>query len=781
VDKRIALILLVALDMPLRRVFDYLPPVQAASAIESAPPRAGVRVRVPFGRRQLIGILVGVAVESRIATERLKPVLDILDQEPVFDPVTFELLRWAAEYYHHPIGEVFAAALPASLREGQATHAHAQVWEMTAAGRLEAMTPSDRRAPQQRALLAWLMERGSQTIDEISVYFKVVHVRSAAARGWLASAEKPTEPPASGPLMQGGAGASDSVLTVDPNRNEIALTAAQAAAVAAIAQSLSRFGAYLLYGVTGSGKTEVYLRVIERAIGGGGQALVLVPEIALTPQLVDRFQRRFGTGLAVLHSGLAGSLRRDAWRTAHNGQARIVIGTRSAVFASLPKLALIVVDEEHDASYKQQEGFRYSARDLAVLRAQRAAVPIVLGSATPSLETLENVAQGRYSRVSLPERAGAARPPKMTLVDLKRHASDQGVSQPAIQAITQHLAAGGQVIVFLNRRGYAPTLFCNACGWVAPCAHCDARMTLHRRAGQLRCHHCGAQSPVPLICGSCGHALLPVGQGTERIEETLLRLFPQAPLARLDRDTASLRGRMESVLARVHSGEARILVGTQMLTKGHHFPQVSLVVILDADQGLFASDYRATERLAQTIIQVSGRAGRDARAGEVLIQTEFPQHPLLNLLIGSGYEAFAAAALEERREAGWPPYSRLALLRAEARDTDRLDRFLRAAAALAPTQASGTVLASGTVQAPGAAHAMRAPAELRHDAAVKVLGPATALLARRADHFRAHLLIEASGRLVLQRFLDGWLRKVEALAVPPGLRWSIDVDPTEVD
>jgi primosomal protein N' (replication factor Y) len=306
-------------------------------------------------------------------------------------------------------------------------------------------------------------------------------------------------------------------------------------------------------------------------------------------------------------------------------------------------------------------------------------------------------------------------------------------------------------------------------------------MTLHRRAGQLRCHHCGAQSPVPLICGSCGHALLPVGQGTERIEETLLRLFPQAPLARLDRDTASLRGRMESVLARVHSGEARILVGTQMLTKGHHFPQVSLVVILDADQGLFASDYRATERLAQTIIQVSGRAGRDARAGEVLIQTEFPQHPLLNLLIGSGYEAFAAAALEERREAGWPPYSRLALLRAEARDTDRLDRFLRAAAALAPTQASGTVLASGTVQAPGAAHAMRAPAELRHDAAVKVLGPATALLARRADHFRAHLLIEASGRLVLQRFLDGWLRKVEALAVPPGLRWSIDVDPTEVD
>jgi primosomal protein N' (replication factor Y) len=536
--------------------------------------------------------------------------------------------------------------------------------------------------------------------------------------------------------------------------SEVTLTDEQARCVAAILASLSTFAAHLLYGVTGSGKTEVYLRVIDAAIAAGGQALVLVPEIALTPQLVERFRRRFSAGVAVVHSGLTDSERRDAWRAAHSGAARIVIGTRSAVFTSLPRLSLIVVDEEHDPSYKQHEGFRYSARDLAVMRARSADVPVILGSATPSLETLENAASGRYIKHLLPQRPGAAQPPRMSLIDLRRHAAEQGISTPAMQAIDQHLKAGGQIIVFLNRRGYAPSLFCNSCGWVAPCAHCDARMTLHRRAQQLRCHHCGAQAPVPTICGSCGQALLPVGQGTERVEETLARFFPDAPLARLDRDSASARGSIQTVLDRVHSGEARILVGTQMLTKGHHFPDVTLVVILDADQGLFASDFRATERLAQTITQVAGRAGREARAGEVLIQTEFPEHPLLNRLISEGYESFALSALEERREAGWPPFSRLALLRAEAKDSAALDSFLRAAAA------AGEILSEG---------------------AVKILGPATALIARRADHFRAHLLIETAVRSTLQRFLARWLPKIEALPHPTGLRWSIDVDPLEVD
>ena len=730
------MILQVALDTPLRRVFDYLPPAQRSPA--QAAPRPGVRILVPFGRQRLIGILVGLVSESALPLAKLKAAHEFVDEQPVFDPVTFELLRWAADYYHHPIGEVYAAALPVSLRSGQPAAIRIEHFGLTQHGREELREPSSKRAPQQRALLSWLADRSQATADEVSEVFPPKLLKSLAARGWIAALPKD---------------APDTLIPIQMHPGELALTGAQAQAVDTIL-ALPGFNAHLLYGVTGSGKTEVYLRVIAAAIAAGGQALVLVPEIALTPQLVDRFRRRFSTGVAVVHSGLADSERRDAWRAAHSGQARIIIGTRSAVFTSLPKLALIVVDEEHDASYKQHEGFRYSARDLAVMRARSADVPVILGSATPSLETLENAATGRYIKHLLPQRPGAAQPPQMSLIDLRRHAAEQGISTPAMQAIAHHLKAGGQVIVFLNRRGYAPSLFCNSCGWVAPCAHCDARMTLHRRAQQLRCHHCGAQAPVPAICGSCGQALLPVGQGTERVEETLARYFPEAPLARLDRDSTLGRGSIQTVLGRVHSGEARILVGTQMLTKGHHFPDVSLVVILDADQGLFASDFRATERLAQTITQVAGRAGREARAGEVLIQTEFPEHPLLNRLISEGYESFALSALGERREAGWPPFSRLALLRAEAKDSAALDSFLRAAAAAGQTLG---------------------------ESAVKILGPAAALIARRADHFRAHLLIETTIRSTLQRFLAGWLPKIEDLQRSAGLRWSIDVDPLEVD
>jgi primosomal protein N' (replication factor Y) (superfamily II helicase) len=729
------MILQIALDTPLRRVFDYLPPAPESPA--RAAPRPGVRVLVPFGRQRLIGILVGVVSESALPLAKLKAAHEFLDEVPVFDPVTFELLRWAADYYHHPIGEVYAAALPVSLRGGQSAKLSTENFSLTDQGREELKQPSTKRAPQQRALLAWLADRGHATADEVSEAFKPGLLRSLAARGWIAA--RPAAAPDLTPIQM--------------HPGELALTGAQAQAVDTIL-ALANFNAHLLYGVTGSGKTEVYLRVIAAAIAAGGQALVLVPEIALTPQLVDRFRRRFSAGVAVVHSGLTDVERRDAWRAAHSGEARIVIGTRSAVFTSLPRLSLVVVDEEHDASYKQHEGFRYSARDLAVMRARSADVPVILGSATPSLETLENAASGRYIKHLLPQRPGAAQPPRMSLIDLRRHAVEQGISTPAMQAIDQHLKAGGQVIVFLNRRGYAPSLFCNSCGWVAPCAHCDARMTLHRRAQQLRCHHCGAQAPVPTICGSCGQALLPVGQGTERVEETLARFFPDAPLARLDRDSALGKGSIQTVLDRVHSGEARILVGTQMLTKGHHFPEVTLVVILDADQGLFASDFRATERLAQTITQVAGRAGREARAGEVLIQTQFPEHPLLNRLISEGYESFALSALEERREAGWPPFSRLALLRAEAKDSAALDSFLRAAAA------AGLKIGAG---------------------ALKILGPATALIARRADHFRAHLLIETAVRSTLQRFLARWLPQIEELPHPKGLRWSIDVDPLEVD
>lgn len=732
-DKRPDVILRVALDTPLRRTFDYLPPARPFGTL----PQPGVRVRVAFGRRRVVGVLVELAESSVVPADKLKAAMEILDARPVFDPVTFALLRWAADYYHHPLGEVLAAALPASLREGQAASVESLGWSLTPAGRAELERAAGPRAPSRRALLALIEQRGGAPLENLKGPLKPAQLKALAARGWATSRLLAAVP---------------SVVETRPS--ELELTAPQAQVIDSIRASLGRFSAHLLYGVTGSGKTEVYLQIIAAALAADRQVLVLVPEISLTPQLVDRFQRRFSAGVVALHSGLTGTQRRDAWRAAHAGEARIVIGTRSAVFTPLERLSLVVVDEEHDASYKQQEGFRYSARDLAVLRAQRAQVPVVLGSATPSLETLDNVAQGRYQRHELPQRPGAARPPAMHLVDLRKHPGDQGLSQPALAAMRRHLQDGGQVIVFLNRRGYAPTLFCNACGWIAGCAHCDARMTLHARAAQLRCHHCGAHAPIPAACASCRQPLHAVGQGTERVEESLMRLFPAAPLARLDRDATASRGAMQAVLDRVHRGEARILVGTQMLTKGHHFPDVSLVVILDADQGLFASDFRATERLAQTITQVAGRAGRAARAGEVIVQTSFPEHPLLIRLVAQGYERFAAVALEERRAANWPPYSRLALLRAEARNRDELDAYLREAAACA--------------QMPG-------------DRSVRVLGPAAALMARRADHYRAHLLIESASRGPLQRFLASWLGRLESLSGPKGLRWSIDVDPLEVD
>ncbi|HMK86629.1 MAG TPA: primosomal protein N' [Steroidobacteraceae bacterium] len=734
------MILKIALDAPLRRVFDYLPP-RASSAGELLP---GVRVRVPFGRRRAIGVLIEVAADSQVASSKLKCAVEIVDREPVFDPATFEVLRWAADYYHHPIGEVLAAALPPALRTGAPAELLKISWLLTPAGRAVLCESAGGRAPRRRALLARLDQRGADTArgeaaGGAAAQSKIrrAELRALEERGLICASREPAHP-----------------IPLSVSASEITPTDAQREVIAGLAASLGRFGAHLLYGVTGSGKTEVYLQVISAALADGGQVLVLVPEIALTPQLVERFEQRFSAGIVVLHSALSAAQRRDAWRAAHSGEARIIIGTRSAVFTSLKALRLIVVDEEHDGSYKQQEGFRYSARDLAVRRAQRAHVPVILGSATPSLETLDNVARGRYSRHTLPQRPGSAQPPRMMLIDLRAHPSDHGLSLPAIQAIARHLEAGGQIIAFLNRRGYAPALFCDACGWIAPCAHCDARMTLHRRAGQLRCHHCGAQTPVPTRCGQCHAPLSPVGQGTERIEETLARLFPDAPLARLDRDTVGARGAMQSVLNRVQSGDARILIGTQMLTKGHHFPDVSLVVILDADQGLFASDFRATERLAQTILQVAGRAGRAARAGEVIVQTSFPEHPLLTRLISEGYEAFAGVALEERRAARWPPYSRLALLRAQARDPAVLGEFLTAAAE------QGRALANGTVA---------------------VRGPATALMARRADQHRAHLLIESDSRAPLQRFLRGWIPRVESLAGSKRLRWSIDVDPLEVD
>jgi primosomal protein N' (replication factor Y) len=524
-------------------------------------------------------------------------------------------------------------------------------------------------------------------------------------------------------------------------------------AIEAITACCGRFQTLVLRGVTGSGKTEVYLGAIEAVLARGEQALVLVPEIALTPQLVARFAARLATPLAVLHSSLNDSERLAAWRNAFQGTAGVVIGTRSAVFAPLARPGIIIVDEEHDASYKQQEGFRYSARDLAITRAQRHGIPVVLGSATPALESLELIDRGRALALELPQRAGNAREPTLTLIDLRKHPSTHGISTPALLRARHHLERGGQVLFFLNRRGYAPVLFCPGCGWAAACVHCDARLTVHQRTRTLRCHHCGDEQPVASQCPKCASPVKPVGAGTERIEEILGNLFPNHPQVRIDRDVIRHRGELEEALERINSGTARVLIGTQMVTKGHDFPQLTLVVVLNADQGLFGSDIRSSERLAQTIVQVAGRAGRADAQGEVLIQTEYPEHPLLACLLTGGYAAFARAALEERRRAGWPPFSRLALLRADAKEHALALQFLAAA---------------------------KEAGERLNDGQVHLRGPAAAPMERRGDRFRAQLLLQASSHQPLQKLLSRWLPILESLPQARQVRWSIDVDPAEL-
>jgi primosomal protein N' (replication factor Y) (superfamily II helicase) len=728
----------VALDTPARPLFDYLPP--RAEGEPTLPP-LGARVRVPFGRRRLVGVVIATADRSELPPARLRPIIEVLDATPVLDGAGLALLQWAAEYYHHPLGQVVASALPKALRIGAPATATEDRWSLTEDGAVAAAAGEPRRALRQRALLALLGSKGNSTaaeLDAVDPGWRSA-ARALLRRGWIASSAVPLPAPPSTEAAVRAAGP--------------ALLPEQNTAVEIVGAALGAFGAFVLHGITGSGKTEVYLRLIERVLHGGGRALVLVPEISLTPQLLTRFRERFETPIAALHSGLTDHERLLGWRSAFLGEARIVLGTRSAVFAPVPQLGLIVVDEEHDASFKQHEGgFRYCARDLAVVRAQHAGVPVVLGSATPALETLYNVAKSRYTRLVLARRAAQAAPPVLRLIDLRVSVVSSGLATASVQAIEQHLAADGQVLVFLNRRGYAPTLLCTACGWIAPCSDCDARLTVHLAAGRLRCHHCGADAPLPPRCPICGFTVKPVGQGTERIEQSLAALFPQAPIARLDRDVVRRRGDMEGVMRRMSSGEARILVGTQMVTKGHDFPNVTLVVVLNADQGLFSTDFRAPERLAQTIVQVAGRAGRGTKPGEVLIQTEFPDHPLLISLLAEGYDGFSRTALEEREQAAWPPFSRLAALRASARSADAALEFLSEARRIARRPPSG----------------------------VRLLGPVAAAMAKRAGRHHAQLLVESRIRSRLQQFLDGWLPEVEHLKSGRRVRWALDVDPIEL-
>jgi primosomal protein N' (replication factor Y) len=728
-------ILHVAVPSPLRSLFDYLP----AKHEPVGHYQPGMRVQISFGRRQLIGVIVDISQHSDLPRSKLKAVSRLLDSTPVIPTDVLELLKWASSYYHHAPGEVIANGLPAALREGKSPRPGGQQrWLLTDSGR-QAETDELRRAPKQAALYQLLLQQ-PQGLDSEALSAHFAHWRDAMRalikRDWVV-------------LHTGPCITMDACAGTLPKK---VLNTQQQQAVDNITRDLGSFACFLLDGVTGSGKTEVYLEAIDQVIASGKQALVLVPEISLTPQTLARFRGRFKVPVAILHSGLSDGARLCAWHAARSGEAPIVIGTRSAVFTPLANPGMIIIDEEHDSSFKQQDGFRYHARDLAVRRAQQAGIPIVLGSATPSLESLENARQQRYQHLSLSERATGVPLPPIGLIDCRKQPMQNGMSRTLLDAMRAHLARDEQVLLFLNRRGYAPTLMCHACGWTAQCGRCDAQLIVHRQPPRLRCHSCDREQAVPPACPECGEVeLRPLGQGTERIEDSLHELFPGHGIIRVDRDSTRKRGAMDALLESVHNGEAQILLGTQMLAKGHDFPRVTLVGVLSADQGLFSIDYRASERMSQLIVQVAGRAGRAEHPGKVLVQTWHPDHPLLQTLVRAGYEAFAEQALLERKEAALPPFARLALLRAEATDSHAPMNFLSEAVQLAP-RVEG----------------------------ISLLGPVPAPMERRAGRYRAHLLLQADNRTQLHQLLGRWLPCIEQLKNARKVRWSLDVDPVDM-
>jgi len=737
IEKRQKTIVRVAIAVPLRQCFDYL----ITENISSQLLMPGMRVLVPFGRKKYVGIIDEIAESAQVEHSRLKPIISVLDEKPILSKELVWLCRWASQYYHHPLGEVYSAALPARLRQDKPLISKQSYrWLLTEAGQLAG--PLSKRAVRQTALLQ-LLKQATQGLTEsqltdLSPQWQA-SMRSLQQKGWVRRES------------------SEQLVHEERSVCEQAhlLNDAQQVAVSAISSGLESYSAYLLHGVTGSGKTEVYLQIISQVLERQYQVLMLVPEIGLTPQLLQRFNRRFDVPIAVFHSGLSDNERAQNWLQVQNGVARIVIGTRSAVFAAMPNPGLIVIDEEHDLSFKQQDGFRYSARDLAIVRARHENIPVILGSATPSLESLMNAEQQRYQLLELPERAGVASQPVMNLIDLRQKKLDEGLSEPLLKKIHEHVQQQGQVLLFLNRRGYAPTLLCHDCGWVSHCQRCDAHMTLHQASHRLRCHHCGSERALDRFCPACGSAdLHAIGQGTERTEAALERHFPDTRITRIDRDTTRRKGAMEKKLRDAESGRDQILLGTQLLAKGHHFPHVSLVAILDCDQGLFSADFRSAERMAQLILQVSGRAGRAERPGEVLIQTHHPDHPLLQAALCQDYRALTQTLLSERQMLHWPPYSFLALLRAEAPGQSKPTQFLREVA--------------------GLAESMYDPGK------VMLLGPIPAPMERRAGRYRAQLLLQSDDRAELHALLTAWLPIIEKMQSARQVRWSLDVDPQDM-
>ena len=748
----------VALDHPLPTLFDY-----RCDAAE--PPRPGTLVSVPFGRRQVVGLVCEVTTHSDIPADRLRALDSQCDACPPLSAEWLALAAFAADYYQRGLGEVALPALPQALRDPSRWArllAPQALYRLLPAGRAALPDALPARATALRKLAQALIDAEAGALPVADA--RAIHPKAAAtldawqAEGWVE--REVTEAAALALLVPPpGSAARQVAPPALPT-----LTGEQAAAVEAV-RDASGFAPFLLHGVTGSGKTEVYLRALAAILTArpDAQALVLVPEINLTPQFEAAFRARFaaleGSSIVTLHSALAEGERARNWFAAHSGRARIVLGTRLAVLASLPRLAIIVVDEEHDPAYKQQEGLRYSARDLAIWRAKQLDLPVVLGSATPSLESWWQADQGRYTRLTLSRRAVAeAVLPTVRLIDLEEErrrgrASVEGLSGPLVAALKTRLERGEQSLVFLNRRGYAPQLACDACGWVAGCPRCSAYVVLHKPERALRCHHCGWEARIPRSCPDCGNVdIAPLGRGTQRVEETLASAVPGARVLRIDADSTRRKGSAQALFSDVHAGEVDILVGTQMIAKGHDFQRVSLVGVLNADTALFSHDFRASERLFAQLMQVSGRAGRAGLPGEVLVQTRYPRHALYHALGRHDYVGFASSTLAERRDAHLPPFVYQALLRAEGRTLEAALVFLQ--------------------------HAAAALAQMPSAERVAVYDAVPLTIVKVMHVHRAQLLIESASRGALQATLRAWqpvLRTLKGV-----LRWNLEVDPLDI-
>lgn len=719
----------VALPIPTRQLFDYLH--EGDSLAE------GVRVRVPFGNRSMIGLVLANITESSMQANKLKAVCEVLDDAPVINSVTLKLCKWLSHYYHHPIGEVVHTALPVALRKGQSCEPKAITYFRACQVDEEQQCILLGSAKKQKMLLTFLADKEIERY-QVRQHYSAAVINALTKKGLIEMVEK--QPPSLAPWQ------TNLQISDKPRANT-----EQSLAITGISHQINEYATFLLEGVTGSGKTEVYLQSIEPVLEQGKQVLILVPEIGLTPQTVGRFKRRFGVDVGVLHSNLTDNERLLVWQQSRAGQIGIVIGTRSAIFTPMKNPGMIIVDEEHDGSYKQQDGLRYNARDLAVLLAKEHNIPLILGSATPSFESLNNALQKRYQHLILGDRAGNAAHAKQNILDIKNQPLQHGLAQGMIDRLRQHLEQGSQVMLFINRRGYAPALLCHQCGHVEECERCNSPFTLHKQLHKIQCHHCGAARAIPKQCQQCGSdEVVPYGLGTEQLESGLSQLFPDYSSVRIDSDSARGKTRLSELLDKVNRNQHQILIGTQILSKGHHFPNVTLVVILDADGALFSADFRAAEHLAQLITQLAGRAGRAEKPGEMWLQTHNPGHPLLQDLVNNGYGHFARYALLERQQANLPPYAHFALFRAEATNARLPHEFLADVSSMFH--------------------------DTQHCA---IVGPIPALMEKRQGRFRMQLLLQSNNRGLLQRALSERISAIEQLPLARKVRWSIDVDPQD--